>query len=253
MVIRPTSLLKKGAENSSDNLRFPNMLNTDSKNTAASIGPMTGRLKYEMPDKTRDFVRLHPPPSLEDVEIQSHSRPENHNAAFILWVERKIEKPTVYLTTFSNLGKRPLVLRPLAALPEGVKLIERILRRDGSIREALEHRKWSGYVSKEAGMSAEKEMTCLDSKHLQEREAIRSLEWYYQKMVERAGEEPINLGELIRKAGEWLTHSFQLNSANMGRLGPLMISPGGADVGAPLSLLWRFRTPFAQPRFIYGL
>ncbi|KAI3603698.1 hypothetical protein WG66_006721 [Moniliophthora roreri] len=237
------------------------------------IRPTSLRLKYEMPDKTRDFVRLHPPPSLEDVEIQSHSRPENHNAAFILWVERKIEKPTVYFfkgmraltkrTTFSNLGKRPLVLRPLAALPEGVKLIERILRRDGSIREALEHRKWSGYVSKEAGMSAEKEMTCLDSKHLQEREAIRSLEWYYQKMVERAGEEPINLGELIRKAGEWLfsdvgyyleqTHSFQLNSANMGRLGPLMISPGGADVGAPLSLLWRFRTPFAQPRFIYGL
>ncbi|ESK87285.1 hypothetical protein Moror_5771 [Moniliophthora roreri MCA 2997] len=218
MVIRPTSLLKKGAESSLDDLRFPNMLDTDSKNTAASIGPMTGvhaltsscstpdlRITYDCPcfKKPDHFVRLHPSSTSEDAEIRGHWTPENHNEAFIFWVRDGMENPNVYLCdigmltvyqphnsyedtlaltkriVFSNLGMRLLVFRPLATSPEGLELIERILRRDGNVREALERRKWLGYVSKETGMSAEKEMTHLDSKCPREGEAVRVLEWYH--------------------------------------------------------------------------
>uniref|UniRef100_A0A0W0G8H0 Uncharacterized protein n=1 Tax=Moniliophthora roreri TaxID=221103 RepID=A0A0W0G8H0_MONRR len=242
MVIRPTSLLKKGAESSLDDLRFPNMLDTDSKNTAASIGPMTGvhaltsscstpdlRPCFKKPDH---FVRLHPSSTSEDAEIRGHWTPGDHNEAFIFWVKDGMENPNVYLCdigtltvyrlhnsyedtlaltkriVFSNLGMRLLVFRPLAMSPEGLELVERILRRDGSVREALEHRKWLGDVSKETGMSAEKEMTRFGQQVSAGRRGCYGIGVVSLKdgRAGTAGEEFTYLEAVIRRAGEWLVH-----------------------------------------------
>uniref|UniRef100_A0A0W0G418 Uncharacterized protein n=1 Tax=Moniliophthora roreri TaxID=221103 RepID=A0A0W0G418_MONRR len=201
---------------------------------------MIWRLKYGTPGKTigpcfkkpDHFVRLHPSSTSEDAEIRGHWTPGDHNEAFIFWVKDGMENPNVYLCdigtltvyrlhnsyedtlaltkriVFSNLGMRLLVFRPLAMSPEGLELVERILRRDGSVREALEHRKWLGDVSKETGMSAEKEMTRFGQQVSAGRRGCYGIGVVSLKdgRAGTAGEEFTYLEAVIRRAGEWLVH-----------------------------------------------
>uniref|UniRef100_A0A0W0G8A8 Uncharacterized protein n=1 Tax=Moniliophthora roreri TaxID=221103 RepID=A0A0W0G8A8_MONRR len=101
--------------------------------------------------------------------------------------------------------------------PEGLELVERILRRDGSVREALEHRKWLGDVSKETGMSAEKEMTRFGQQVSAGRRGCYGIGVVSLKdgRAGTAGEEFTYLEAVIRRAGIMLASG---PSRGLGRL-----------------------------------